>query len=216
MLIFIILFYKTIFKLNTDYRNFNEKMKMLEQNQQIQLMRVTNYIEQGRDYLQIYKQQAVFYQEFVTELEKGIKISNKTMCLGLWVKLNFQIIIIFFLVISISLYWILQKGYLIFIHEDINILSGNSSFVSSEKNYAPLAVLIKQVITLTDYISYFSMSLANTRAKAVSIERIRRYAENKQIIDHSNQRQTYCEKRRDMIKKSFIEGPKGKIREKRS
>lgn len=72
--------------------------------------------------------------------------------------------------------------------------------------------MIKYILTLTDYISHFSLSFADTRAKAVSIERIRKYVENKEIVGNSKQRKKYCETRRDMIKQSFVEGIRGYFR----
>ena len=48
--------------------------------------------------------------------------------------------------------------------------------VESATNQAGLALLVRYILTLTDYIFYFTMCLADSRGHAVSIERIRQYA----------------------------------------
>lgn len=90
------------------------------------------------------------------------------------------------MVLAITLYWVINKGIsMINKEEDIGIPNLKIITIEEEKNYAGLAVMIRQIMSLADYIFYFSLSLADTRSNAVSIERIRRYVEDENLLKNS-------------------------------
>lgn len=48
-----------------------------------------------------------------------------------------------------------------------------------------LGIMVRYVILISNYIFYLTMSVAECRRQAISIERVRRYAERREVIDGS-------------------------------
>lgn len=78
------------------------------------------------------------------------------MNLGIWVRKNYRLMMIIFIALSAILY-----RYSI------------TDFENTKYTQAGLALLIRYMLTLADYIFHFTMSLADSRGNAISIERVR-------------------------------------------
>lgn len=64
-----------------------------------------------------------------------------------------------------------------------------------------MSVMLRYILLLADYIFYLTMSLSECRGQALSIERIRRHAENQKTINDSFKRiQQSNNKKQSLIK----------------
>lgn len=62
MIVFIVVLYHLVIKIDQQYRDQNERLKIAEKDQEINFMRCVNYIEQGRDYIRIFRKEDIFYR----------------------------------------------------------------------------------------------------------------------------------------------------------
>lgn len=136
--------------LDRRFRRENERLAVAEKEQEISLMRATNYISQGRTYMQLYSHQAVFAEYFHRALHTQLTTSNQRFHLTQWVKINFRLIMLAFIACAISLFLYLQD------HDAKNTEAG-------------LAVMARYALLLADYVFHFTISLAECRGNAVSI-----------------------------------------------
>ena len=64
MLVLAIVLYSQVFSIDQKYRDENEKLTMKDKEQEIELMKVVNQIDQGKLYLQVFKCEERFKHTF--------------------------------------------------------------------------------------------------------------------------------------------------------
>ena len=64
MLVLAIVLYSQVFSIDQKYREENEKLTMKDKEQEIELMKVVNQIDQGKLYLQVFKCEERFKHTF--------------------------------------------------------------------------------------------------------------------------------------------------------
>jgi hypothetical protein len=78
--------------------------------------------------------------------------------LSAWVKTNYRLVMLTYIAFAIVLY--------------------AGVFDTTSKEEAGLALLLRYLLTFADYLFYLTISIVDTTNQAVSIERIRKYAED--------------------------------------
>ena len=119
----------------------------------------------------MFKGESAFSSYFRADLRKCLHTSNEIFHLMLWAKTNYRAIMLVFIATAIALH----------------------HFATRSPSQAGIAVMARYALQLADYVYHFTVSLGDTRARAISIERIRRYTQDRNYSRASAARKAQVE-----------------------